>query len=120
MALALGFRGRYFGPGNDSILDSYRNRLFFFVARRDPEVAESVKRLFPETYRYTIQGGAPRHLPAPRRWTLVLGGAFVVWIVVAQAAWVNLTGEMVRRVCCPGTPECRLECLTKPPAKGGP
>ena len=120
MALALGFRGRHFGPGHDAILDGYRNRLFFFIARRDPEVAESVKRLFPETYRFTIQGGAPRRLPAPRRWVLVLLGAIVVWVVVAQAAWVNLTDEMVRRVCCPGTPECRLECLTMPRAKGSP
>jgi type VI protein secretion system component VasF len=119
MALALGFRGRHFGPGNEAILEGYRNRLFFFIARRDPDVAESVKRLFPETYRFTIQGGAPRRLPAPRRWAMVLLGAIAVWVVVAQVAWVNLTGEMVRRVCCPGTPECRLECLTMPRAKGG-
>ena len=119
MALALGFRGKYFGPGNDGVLEGYRNRLFFFIARRDPDVAESVKRLFPETYRFTIQAGAPRHLPAPRRWVLILGGAVVLWVVVAQAAWVNLTGELIRRVCCPGTPECRLECLAKTTPKGG-
>jgi type VI secretion system protein ImpK len=119
MALALGFRGRYYGQNNDAILDGYRNRLFFFVARRDPGVAESVKRLFPETYRFTIQGGAPRKLPAPRRWVFILGAAVVVWVAVAEGAWMNLTGELIRKVCCPGTPACRLECLTKPPTKGG-
>jgi type VI secretion system protein ImpK len=109
MALALGFRGRYFAPSHEAILDSYRNRLFFFIARREPELAESAKRLFPETYRFTIQAGAPRRLADPRRWVIALGGAVIVWLIVAQLVWRDLTTttNLSRKVDCLKEPDFR-------------
>lgn len=109
MALALGFRGKYWAPEHEPALQSYRNRLFFFIARRDPNIAESVKRLYPDAYRHTIQQGAPRSLPNPRRWILVLGALVIVWLVVAQSLWSNLTADLNHKVCCL-TPGCNESC----------
>jgi type VI secretion system protein ImpK len=109
MALALGFRGKYWGPEHENMVESYRNRLFFFVARRDPEIAESLKRLYPDAYRYTIQPGAPRSLPNPRRWMVVLGGTVLAWLIITQLLWSNLTSDLSRKVCCLN-PECSQSC----------
>jgi type VI secretion system protein ImpK len=111
MALALGFRGKYWGPEHESVIESYRSRLFFFVARRDPEIAESLKRLYPDAYRHTIQPGAPHKLPNPRRWLLIFGGAVILWLVLTQALWSNLTSELSHKVCCL-TPECSQSCVS--------
>ena len=119
MALALGFRGRYFEPRYDTVIDSYRSRLFFFISRRDPEVAESAKRLFPPAYRYTIQAGAPRRLPNPRPWIFAVCGAVIAWVLVAQSLWSALSGDLNRKVCCL-TPGCSLNCTGEPAVKGVP
>jgi type VI secretion system protein ImpK len=109
MALALGFRGKYWGTQHDGAVEAYRNRLFFFIARRDPEIAESLKRLYPEAYRHTITAGAPRKLPNPRRWILIFAGAVILWLGVTQLMWSRLTSDLSNRVCCL-TSNCEQGC----------
>ncbi len=94
MALGLGFRGKYWQQGHQSVLDTYRARLLAFIARRDPELAQPVQRLFPEAYRNTIQTSAPLKLVTPRPWMWALGLVILAWLVVAQLLWWNLTGPM--------------------------
>ena len=94
MALALGFRGKYWGVDDGGALDSYRSRLFFLISKQKPELAEASTRLFPEAYRNTIQAGAARKLSNPRPWLLLLAGAAVLWLVTAQVLWWRLSGPL--------------------------
>jgi type VI secretion system protein ImpK len=94
MALALGFRGKYWSEASQPLLDSYRARLFAFIARHNPELAQPLQRLFPQAYRNTIQTSAPLKFVTPRPWLWALGLAFLAWVVVAHLLWSNLTGPM--------------------------
>ncbi|HEX3683265.1 MAG TPA: DotU family type IV/VI secretion system protein [Bryobacteraceae bacterium] len=113
-ALALGFRGRYWEAQHQDKLDAYRKRLFFFIARRDPEIGESADPLFPEAYRNTIQAGAMPKLPQPRRWIYVLCGLVIAWVIAAQVLWQNLSSDLHHKVCCLNA-ECSQSCA----ARGG-
>jgi type VI secretion system protein ImpK len=98
LALALGFRGKYWTPEHQPALDTYRACLFAFIARRDPELAQPLQRLFPQAYRNTIQTSAPLKLVTPRRWLWALGIAVFAWLAVAQYLWWDLTGPMNQKI----------------------
>lgn len=113
-ALALGFRGRYRGAAYQNTIDSYRKRLFFFIARREPELTQTTGRLFPEAYQNTLQVGSGVRLPDPRRWAFAFGGAILVWLVVARLLWFNVSFELRRQLCCL-TPGCNSGCVISAP-----
>jgi type VI secretion system protein ImpK len=115
-ALALGFRGRYRATPHQNTIDGYRNRLFSFIARREPELTEHAERLFPQAYRNTLGAGALPRLPNPRRWWLALGGAVVAWLLVAQIGWHNVSSELQHRLCCL-RPGCTEACGVSPSKK---
>ncbi len=98
MALALGFRGKYWGADDAGAIDAYRRKLFAFLVRRNPRLIADTKRLFPDAYRHTIQEGPVRRLPDPRRWLLIVAAVFVLWLVTSQAAWWTLTSDMIQRI----------------------
>ena len=112
-ALALGFRGRYWSPQYQEKVDAYRKRLFFFIARRDPEIGEATNQLFPDAYRNTIQAGAAPKLPEPRRWALIACGIVLAWVIAAQLLWYSLSSSLRHQVCCLNS-QCSESC----PAKG--
>src|SRR5688572_25599952 len=95
MALSLGFRGRYRGGREDAarLLD-YRRRLFSFVFRREPELEDETRRLFPETYYHTIREETRRKLPNPRAWIILLCAAVIAYVAVTHGIWVNLTARL--------------------------
>lgn len=105
--LALGFRGRYRAANYQSTIDSYRNRLFSFIARREPDLTDHADRLFPQAYRNTLTPGALPRLPNPARWWWALGGTFVAWLLIAQIGWYSVSSELRHRLCClrPGCTE---------------
>lgn len=108
-ALALGFRGRYWGPQHAPMLDRYRTRLFVLMSRRDPALADSTPQLFPEAYRNAIADGTTLSLPDPRRWLLVLGGLIAVWLIASLFIWHDLTAELNHLLCCLN-PDCTEGC----------
>ncbi len=108
-ALALGFRGRYRAAPYQNTIDGYRNRLFSFIARREPELTDHVDRLFPQAYRNTLTPGALPRLPNPRRWWWALAGATAAWLLIAQFGWYSVTSELRHRLCCL-TPGCTASC----------
>ena len=95
MALSLGFRGKYRGGREDAarLLD-YRRRLFSFVFRREPDLDDESRRLFPETYYNTMREGVWRKLPNPRAWIIVLCAAVAAYVAITHAIWLNLTGRI--------------------------
>ena len=118
-ALALGFRGKYWGDDTESITDAYRVRLFAFIARWVPDLAQRAEHLFPAAYRNTIQAGAQRDIPSPRPWVWMLLGAFLVWIVTAQLLWWNLTRDLNAKLCVT-THSCAAPAQpAAPPGKPG-
>lgn len=95
MALSLGFRGKYRGGREDAgrLLD-YRRRLFSFVFRREPDLEDETRRLFPETYYHTMREEVRRKLPNPRAWIILLCAAVLAYVAITHAVWVNLTGRL--------------------------
>jgi type VI secretion system protein ImpK len=93
-AIGLGFRGRYGGEGFSAALESYRLRLFAFIARRTPALARHAGNLFPETYKNTIHTGIDRPIPSARKWRIALVAVFLAWLLIAQVLWWNLSHDL--------------------------
>lgn len=113
-ALALGFRGRYRGAAHQNTIDSYRKRLFFFIARRQPELTQRAEKLFPGAYQNTLQAGALPRLPSPRRWVFAFGGAVLAWLIIARLLWFSVSFELRRQLCCL-RPGCNNGCVVSTP-----
>jgi type VI secretion system protein ImpK len=93
-AIGLGFRGRYRGEGFSPALDAYRLKLFSFISRRKPLLAEHARNLFPEAYKNTVHTGIDRPIPSARKWRIALVCAVLTWLIVSQALWWNLSHEL--------------------------
>lgn len=94
MALALGFQGKYRGSGDGRELHSYRRKLFSSISRRDPNILDEAKSLFPEAYVHTLDAGQGRRLPDVRRWVGALVLVVLVWIIVGHGLWIYLTADL--------------------------
>ncbi|MDT7687895.1 MAG: type secretion system protein ImpK [Acidobacteriota bacterium] len=95
MALSLGFRGKYRGGRDDGgRLLGYRRQLFAFVFRREPDLEDESRRLFPETYYHTMRDEQKRKLPNPRAWLILLCAVVLAYVAVTHGIWVKLTGRL--------------------------
>ena len=93
MALALGFRGTFWGRDDHGQLDRYRRQLFAFITQRQPGLADTARRLFPEAYAYTLAGAACP-LTSPRRWLLAVAGLVLCLGVMAHGIWHYVTADV--------------------------
>lgn len=91
MALALGFRGRYYGREDGGRLNQLKQRLYEFAFRRTANLSGEGFSLFPDAYRYTLQDGAKRELPHGRRWLTACAAAFVLLLLAGQLLWRSAT-----------------------------
>ena len=94
MALALGFRGTFWGRDDHGQLDRYRRQLFAFITQRQPGLADTARRLFPEAYAYTLAEAQRALLPAPRRWLLAVAGLVLCLGVMAHGIWHYVTADV--------------------------
>jgi type VI secretion system protein ImpK len=99
MAIALGFRGKYWGVDDGGRLEAYRRRLYVRIYRRQPELFCDGARLFPDSYRHTLDEGIARKLPSPFRWFGVLAFAVVIWVGLAYVAWHRVTDPLEANIC---------------------
>jgi type VI secretion system protein ImpK len=97
MALSLGFRGKFRGKDDRGQLEAYRHRLFRFVFRREPELENDTRKVFPETYYHTLRDETKRRLPNPRAWLILLGAVIVAYITLTHGIWVKLTGPLFEK-----------------------
>jgi type VI secretion system protein ImpK len=95
LALALGFRGKYRGQEDGGAIDRYKRKLFSFVARRDPDLYRSARRLFPLTYAHTLDQGKSRLLPSSLKWWLLAGFIFILLLILQHGIWVGMTTELM-------------------------
>lgn len=98
VALALGFRGRYWRPEDEGDLRSYRAALARIIARHDPELAREGARLFPQAYAHTIDQGRAVRLPYLRPWALALLAVLSLFLAGSHLIWVAGTDEVVHAV----------------------
>ncbi|WP_109117880.1 DotU family type IV/VI secretion system protein [Azospirillum sp. TSO22-1] len=98
VALALGFRGRYWRPEDEGDLRSYRAALARIIARHDPELARDGAQLFAQAYAHTIDQGRAVRLPYLRPWGLALLAVISLFLVGSHLIWVAGTDEVVHAV----------------------
>tara|TARA_R110002110_G_scaffold175266_4_gene378748 strand:+ start:3115 stop:3900 length:786 start_codon:yes stop_codon:yes gene_type:complete len=98
LALALGFRGKYRGQEDDGAIDRYKRKLFTFVARREPDLYRSARRLFPLTYAHTLDQGKNRLLPSAMKWWLLAGGILLALLVLQHFIWTGMTGDLLQSI----------------------
>ncbi|MFQ5827343.1 MAG: DotU family type IV/VI secretion system protein, partial [Dehalococcoidia bacterium] len=80
MALALGFQGKFRGTDDRRELDVYRRKIFSYIARREPDLLDESKRLFPDAYAFTLDEGSGQRLPHLRWWLGVLALAILLLV----------------------------------------
>ena len=93
-ALALGFEGKFRGTDELRDLDGYRRKLFSFIARREPNLLDSSRNLFPDAYAYTLDDGPGHRLPPLRQWIAALAVVVVVFLGLGHVIWTVQTAEL--------------------------
>lgn len=94
MALSLGFRGKYRGQDDRGQLERYRRQLFHFVFRREPELENETRHVFPEAYYHTLRQETRRRMPNPRAWVILLVAVVLAYVTMTHGIWVKLTGKL--------------------------
>jgi type VI secretion system protein ImpK len=84
MALTLGFRGRYGGGRHEDRILEYRRRLYYYIYRKAPDLADPTHRLSDQAYRHTSTVATSRMLPSPARWLWLLAAVVLVYLVAAH------------------------------------
>jgi len=95
LALSLGFRGKFRDKDDKGQLDYYRGQLFAFIYRKNPDLFNVSRRLFPEAYAYTLEHGTGKMLPRISRWIGLIILIIIVYLVISHVLWLDLTNDMM-------------------------
>ena len=95
MALSLGFRGKFRDKDDTGMLDYYRSQLFAFIFKRNTDIASESKRLFPETYNYTLDKSEGKRLPYLNKWIGVIALIILLFLIGSHAIWDHQTRDLV-------------------------
>jgi len=98
LALSLGFRGKFRDKDDGGQLDYYRGQLFSFIYRKNPDLFNISRRLFPEAYAYTLEQGPGKMLPRISQWMGLIVLIVIIYVFVSHLLWVQLTDDMIRLV----------------------
>jgi type VI secretion system protein ImpK len=98
VALALGFRGRYWRREDDGVLRLYRTALARIVTRHDPDLVAERAHLFAHAYDFTINDGRSVRLPHLRPW--IAGGIalLLVFVIAGRVLWSWTTDVLTREM----------------------
>jgi type VI secretion system protein ImpK len=94
MALSLGFQGKYRGTPDRGQIALYRQQLFAFIFRREPDLESETKHIFPEAYFHTLREETKKKLPHPRVWIGVLCVVILVYLAATHLFWTDLTARL--------------------------
>ena len=95
LAISLGFRGKFRGIDDEGQLAYYRNQLFTFMYRRNPDLENEARRLFPEAYDYTLGSSDMQTLPHVKTWIIVIIILILLWLVISHGLWRNATDALI-------------------------
>lgn len=99
LALALGFRGKFRGTGNNAQIDRYRRDLFLMVFHQPPHLSEEDVSLFPQSYLHTLREGGSKKLPDPRNWLALIPAVILIWLLVTTLLWRGLAQKIDSILC---------------------
>lgn len=94
LTLALGFLGKYRGIDDRGAIQIYKNKLFIFIMRREPELYEGKMFLFPEAYDPLQDNALPQKLPNPRVWYSFYAALIVGMGLIGSAIWYYVTADL--------------------------
>ena len=98
MALSLGFLGKFRGGEHSRELDAYRRKIFSYIARRDPDILDESRRLFPDAYAHTLSESGTQKLPHVAAWIGLLAIVTLVLVAVGHVIWLDATSELNRAI----------------------
>ncbi len=105
LVLSLGFRGQYWGVDDQGQIARYRRELFALVFRRNPNLLQESKHLFPEAYRHTLDQSRAKKLPNPKRWAVALVVCVCGFVLITHGVWWYVTtdlDQLVRQILAVG------------------
>lgn len=94
MALSLGFKGKYRGSDDSGKLARYRQRLFSFIFRREPQLGLDARHIFPEAYYHTLREETRKRVPNPKIWIVVLCIVIFAYLAVTHGLWMSMTSRL--------------------------
>jgi type VI secretion system protein ImpK len=94
-ALSLGFQGKHRGSDEGSAtLKDYKDKLYAYIFRRDPQLSEDDRLIFPESYEQTITRGTGKRLSNPRRWWLISAAVVAVFLLISYVLWRDIARQI--------------------------
>jgi len=95
MALSMGFQGQFKDKDDAGMLDYYRSQLFAFIFKRNTDLSSESKKLFPETYNYTLDKSEGKRLPYLNKWIGAIVVIILLFIVGSHVVWDHQTKDLV-------------------------
>ncbi len=95
LSLSMGFKGKFRNMDDGGQLEFYRRQLFAFIFKKNSDIMEETRKLFPQPYEHTLTQGTGEKLPYNRIWIglmIVLG---VVFLGASHGIWMHLTDDLV-------------------------
>lgn len=94
LALGLGFQGKFRGSDDRGQLTDYRQRLYAFIMRREPELLHATQPLFPDAYAYTLGAGKAPRLPTAHRWWVLLVCTGLLLGGISHILWLQVSSDL--------------------------
>ena len=98
IALALGFRGRYWRDEDEAQLRVCRAALARIITRTVPDIGETGPRLFPQAYRPTVEQGRAVRLPGLRPWLVTAAALLALFFASSYVLWRSATADLERAI----------------------
>jgi len=94
LALSLGFKGRLRGEAGRATLEAYSARLFELVFGRPADLQAPGRRLMADAYQHTLKGARTDRFRPVFRWSYVLGGIALAFLIISQVVWLAGSGSL--------------------------
>ncbi len=98
IALALGFRGRYWRDEDQGQLRHYRAALARIITRAIPDAGETGPRLFAQAYDSTVVEGRSLRLPGLRPWLMTAAAITILFLVSSYGLWRVAIADLERTI----------------------
>lgn len=97
-ALGLGFLGKYRNSENMEEIETYKNRLFVFINRRQAGLYKGDIKVCPDAYQHTLREGHIKNLVSPKTWALIYSCILFAFFVASFGVWQHATKGLKKSV----------------------
>jgi type VI secretion system protein ImpK len=92
--LALGFLGKFREQGDKGRVAELRRQLFSYIYHREPDHSDTSRRLFPQSYGYTVNDPSDRRLARLWPWFVGIAAAMTVYTLVGHIIFYGSTRDL--------------------------